>query len=79
MVRYHHSHQAWHGIPMILTLLGYGWVIKSLIYFVFPRFELKVMGHISAERSWEFVVAGAVLLALGGSLLFSLISRAALG
>ena len=27
-------HNVWHGIPAILTVLGYAWVIKGFIYFV---------------------------------------------
>jgi CDP-diglyceride synthetase len=66
-------HNVWHGIPVILTLLGYVWVLKSFIYFVFPRRGLKALARVSLERSWEFVVAGVVLLVVGGLLLWSLI------
>ncbi len=68
-------HNVWHGIPAILTVLGYAWVLKSFIYFVFPRHGLKVMERVRLESAWEFVVAGAVMVTLGGLLLFSLISR----
>src|SRR5262249_43729683 len=68
-------HNAWHGIPAILTVLGYAWVLKGLMYFVFPRYGLKVMERVRLDRAWEFVVAGIVIVALGGLLLFSLISR----
>lgn len=72
-------HNVWSGIPMILTLLGYGWMIKGFIYFVFPRQGLKVMRHVSVERSWEFVVAGATMIVLAELFLFSLSRRGALG
>jgi hypothetical protein len=68
-------HNVWHGIPAVLTAMGYGWVIKGFIYFVFPGYGLKVMRRVSVERAWRFVVAGIVLVALGGLFLFSLISR----
>jgi uncharacterized protein YjeT (DUF2065 family) len=68
-------HNARHGIPAILTVLGYAWVLKGFIYFVFPRYGLKVMGRVRLERAWEFVVAGFVLVAVGCLLLFSLITR----
>ena len=68
-------HNVWHGIPAILTVLGYAWVLKGFIYFVFPRYGLKVMERVRLERAWEFVVAGIAMVALGGLLLFSLISR----
>jgi hypothetical protein len=50
-------------------------VLKGFIYFVFPRYGLNVMQRVRLERAGEFVVAGIVLVALGGLLLFSLISR----
>ena len=68
-------HNVWQGIPMILTIMGYGWVLKSLIYFVFPSFGLKSLFRVSLEKSWEFIVAGIVLVGIGGLLLFSVSSR----
>jgi hypothetical protein len=68
-------HNVWRGIPAILTVLGYAWVIKGFIYFVFTRHGLKVMARVRLERAWHFVVAGIVIVALGGLLSFLLISR----
>ena len=68
-------HNVWHGIPAVLTVLGYAWLIKGFIYFVFPRHGLRVMGRVRFERAWHFVLGGIVMVALGGLLLFSLISR----
>lgn len=68
-------HNVWEGIPVILTILGYGWVLKSLVYFVFPSFGLKSMSRVSLETSWEFIIAGIIMLGLGGLLMFSLISK----
>ena len=68
-------HNVWQGIPMILTVMGYAWVLKSLIYFVFPSFGLKSLSRVSLEKSWEFIIAGIVLVGIGGLLLFSVIDR----
>ena len=68
-------HNVWHGIPAVLTVMGYAWVIKSFIYFAFPRYGLKVMERVSVERAWYFVVGGIFSLALGALFLVSLISR----
>ncbi len=68
-------HNVWQGIPTILTLIGYGWVLKSLVYFLSPSHGLKSMSRVSLERSWEFIVAGILMLGIGGLLLFSLISK----
>jgi len=68
-------HNVWQGIPIILTIMGYGWVLRGLIYFVFPSFGLKSMSRVSLEKSWEFIIAGIVLVGIGGLLLFSVISK----
>ena len=68
-------HNVWQGIPTVLTLLGYGWVLKSFIYFVLPSYGLKSMSRVSAEKSKGFIVAGTVMVGIGGLLLFSLANR----
>ena len=67
-------HNVWHGIPTVLTVMGWGWVLKGFIYFTFPKFGLKAMQRVSLERSHEFVIAGVVLIALGGLLLYSIVA-----
>ena len=61
-------HNTWTGIPVVLTLVGWALLIKSLIRFCAPRLALRVMARVSLERSWEFQTAGAGLLALAGLL-----------
>lgn len=68
-------HNVWTGLPVVLTLIGWGLVLKSFIYFVFPAYGLKVLGQISEERAWGFVVAGLFSVALSGLLIFSLLRR----
>jgi uncharacterized protein YjeT (DUF2065 family) len=59
-------HNVWLGIPAVLTLVGWCLLIKSLIRFCAPKLALRMMSRVSVERSWEFRVAGAALLVLGG-------------
>jgi len=61
-------HNTWSGIPVVLTLVGWGLVIKSLIRFCAPKLALRIMARVSVERSWEFQAAGAGLVALAGLL-----------
>ena len=61
-------HNVWSGIPVVLTLLGWGFLIKSLLRFCLPKQGLRMMARVSVERSWEFQVAGAVLVVLAGLL-----------
>ena len=67
-------HNVWQGLPMIFTLIGYGLVLKSLVYFVFPKRGLKSLSRTSIERSWEYVGAGIFSLVLSGVLAFIHIS-----
>ena len=61
-------HNIWSGISIVLTLVGWGLLIKGLIRFCAPKLALRVMARVSLERSWEFQVAGAGLVALAGLL-----------
>ena len=61
-------HNAWSGIPLVLTLVGWALLIKSLIRFCAPRQALRIMARVSLERAWEFQVAGVGLVALAGLL-----------
>lgn len=68
-------HNVWHGAPLVLTLIGYSLVLKSLGYFVWPKRGLKTLSRVSLERSWEFVVAGIFSVALSGLLIFILLRQ----
>jgi len=59
-------HNTWSGIHAVLTLVGWCLLIKSLIRFCAPKQALRIMSRVSVERSWEFQVAGAGLMVLGG-------------
>jgi hypothetical protein len=60
-------HNVWTGLPLILTLIGWGLVFKSLLYFTLPKYGLKKgLGMVSVEKSSGFVVAGVFAIALGG-------------
>jgi uncharacterized protein YjeT (DUF2065 family) len=63
-------HNVWHGIPMIVTVIGWGLVIKSTMYFTYPRHGLRMLSTVSLERSWQFVVAGVISVALAGLILY---------
>jgi hypothetical protein len=65
-------HNVWSGLPVVLTLVGWGLVLKSLVYFVFPGHGARVLAQVSVERSWGFVVAGVFSVGISGLLMFSL-------
>ena len=68
-------HNAWSGIPLVLTLAGWALLIKSLIRFCAPKQALRIMARVSLERSWEFQVAGAGLVGLAGLVGYGVYSR----
>jgi hypothetical protein len=57
----------------VLTLIGWGLVLKSFIYFVFPRRGVKMLARVTMEKSWESVVAGVFSLGISGLLLVLLL------
>jgi uncharacterized protein YjeT (DUF2065 family) len=63
-------HNVWHGLPMIVTIIGWGLVLKSTIYFVFPRHGMRMLATVSMERTWQFVVAGIFSVALAAFIFF---------
>ena len=68
-------HNVWHGLPIVLTLIGWSLVLKSFIYFVFPKHGMKMLARISTERAWESVVAGIFSICISAFLMFSLLRR----
>ena len=63
-------HNVWHGIPMLVTIIGWGLVLKSTIYFAYPQLGLRMLSTVSLERSRNFAIAGAVSVAFGALILY---------
>jgi hypothetical protein len=63
-------HNVWSGIPVVLTVLGWCFLIKSLLRFCLPKQGLRMMALVSVERAWGFQVAGAGLVLVAGLLAF---------
>jgi len=59
-------HPVWRGKPLIVTIMGWGLVVKSLLYLTYPKHGMRMLARVLVERAWEFVVAGVVSVALGG-------------
>ena len=66
-------HNVWHGIPMIVTIMGWALVLKSTLCFTYPQHGIRMLGTVKMARSWHFVVAGVFLIVLGGLILYSLL------
>ncbi|MDQ3013978.1 MAG: hypothetical protein M3X11_25155 [Acidobacteriota bacterium] len=63
-------HNIWSGIPIVLTLMGWGWVLKGLIYFVYPKQGVRMLNRLRLERSWEFIIPGIMLVVYAGLLTY---------
>ena len=55
-------HNVWSGIPVVLTLVGWALLIKSLLRFCLPKQGLRMMARVSLDRLWELRLAGAALV-----------------
>jgi hypothetical protein len=66
-------HNVWRGIPLVLTLIGWAWVIKGTLYLLVPGFGLRLISRVSAERAHEFVIGGMVLVGVSALLAYPLL------
>lgn len=63
-------HNVWSGPPAVLTLIGWGQVLKALFRFVAPAASLRLYEKIRPERAWQFRVAGGFALVLSAFFVF---------
>jgi hypothetical protein len=40
----------------------WGWVLKGLLYFVYPKHGLRMLNRVTPERSWEFIIPGVIMV-----------------
>jgi len=71
-------HNVWRGIPLVVTLLGWGWTLKGLLYLTYPKHGMRMLQRVSVKRAHEFVIAGIVLIAIASVITYSLALRGAL-
>jgi hypothetical protein len=68
-------HNVWSGIPIILTIIGWGYCVKSLLYFVYPKLGLRMLARVKVEKSWEFIVPGLMMVIYACLLAYSIYSK----
>ena len=66
-------HNVWQGVPTVLTVIGWGYVLKSLLFFAFPRLGLAALANVREDRAKLFVVPGVLLVAVSALLGYSLL------
>jgi len=57
-------HNVWSGLAVVLTVIGWGQLLKGLIRFSAPELSLRIYERVTPERAWQFQVAGIFALAL---------------
>lgn len=68
-------HNVWSGLPAVLTVVGYMYLVKASLCFLLPETQMRTLGRVSVERAWEFRIPGVVYVALGALLAYSLALR----
>ncbi len=61
-------HPVWTGIPLLLTLIGWGYLIKSAVYLTYPGMGLRVLSGLSEHNTVKFRWAGIALLVCSAAL-----------
>jgi uncharacterized protein YjeT (DUF2065 family) len=64
-------HNVWAlGIPVIVTIVGWIWLAKSILYLLYPAALTKAASpHMDHPR--RFMIAGAILLVLGAAVVIN--------
>jgi len=55
-------HNVWSGIPVVLTVLGWSFVLKAAVVFVVPDWGLRSIGRVRRENSRMFMIPGVLLI-----------------
>ncbi len=55
-------HNVWSGIPVILTVIGWSFVLKAAVVFLVPEWGLRSIGRIRLESSRLFIVPGVIMI-----------------
>jgi uncharacterized protein YjeT (DUF2065 family) len=65
-------HNVWTGVPVILTLIGWGYILKSTAIFVYPQWNLRSMKNVENKPKLKLRIAGTALLGVALTILLSI-------
>jgi hypothetical protein len=68
-------HNVWAGWPVVLTLVGWGQVLKGLARLAAPQVSLRAYELVAPERAWHFQVGGAFAILLSAFLGYLALAR----
>lgn len=69
-------HPVWSGLPLMLTLFGWGQVVKGFVYLCLPGRALRRLQSVSVEDSGVFRFPGVAMLLLAAALVVHRITGA---
>ncbi len=64
-------HNVWHGIGIIVTVIGWLQVLKAISSLTFPDAGMKSLMRVSIERAWQFQAAGVLFLLISAVIAWS--------
>lgn len=62
-------HNLWHGVPTLLTVVEWAYLLKSIGIFVWPDWGVRSMAQVETTAPYKFLIAGIGLLVLGVTML----------
>ena len=65
-------HNIWTGVPVILTLIGWVYILKSTAIFVCPQWNLRSMKNLESNPTLKLRIAGTVMLGVALTILLSI-------
>ena len=67
-------HRVWSGLPMVLTIVGVLYLVKSLQCFLLPAVSMRSLNRVTLDGSRVFVGAGVMFLAIASVVVVGLVS-----
>jgi hypothetical protein len=65
-------HNVWDGLQVLLTVMGWLYLVKSFLIFAVPGYGLKGLAVVSEEKAGRFRIAGVGLVAVSAILFYAL-------
>jgi hypothetical protein len=66
-------HRVWSGAPLVLTILGVLYMVKTLQCFLLPEVSMRSLNRVTLERSRIFIGAGVMLLTFAAATTIALV------
>jgi hypothetical protein len=65
-------HNVWSGLPTVLTVTGWLYLVKAFACFLVPESQMRTLGRVRDERAWELRMPGVAYLVIAGAVAYSL-------